>query len=91
MKINRDIINDFKQWKDDPRRKPILLTGSRQIGKRWAMHEFGKECFGGKSLSVYDNKYHPEHRIRFSMLNLQSNGNLLSCPAPLAQWAFQWI
>lgn len=26
------------------------------------------------------------HRIRFSMLNLQFNGGLLSSPAPLASW-----
>ena len=45
MKIERDIINDFKQWKDAPDRKPILLKGARQIGKTWAMEAFGEECF----------------------------------------------
>ena len=45
MRIERDIINDFKQWKDAPDRKPILLKGARQIGKTWAMEAFGEECF----------------------------------------------
>lgn len=45
MKIERNIINDFKEWKDSPRRKPILLEGARQIGKTWAMEHFGNECF----------------------------------------------
>jgi predicted AAA+ superfamily ATPase len=45
MRIERDIIKTFKQWKDDPDRKPILLKGARQIGKTWAMETFGKECF----------------------------------------------
>lgn len=45
MKIERNIINDFKEWKDSPRRKPILLQGARQIGKTWAMEHFGNECF----------------------------------------------
>ena len=45
MIIKRDIIDVFKQWKDKPKRKPILLKGARQIGKTWAMETFGKECF----------------------------------------------
>ena len=45
MRIERDIINAFKQWKDAPDKKPILLKGARQIGKTWAMETFGRECF----------------------------------------------
>lgn len=45
MQIERDIINRFKDWKESPSRKPILLKGARQIGKTWAMETFGKECF----------------------------------------------
>lgn len=45
MRIERDIIEKFKVWKNLPQRKPILLKGARQIGKTWAMEMFGKECF----------------------------------------------
>lgn len=45
MRISRDIISTFKEWKDAPMRKPILLQGPRQIGKTWAMETFGKESF----------------------------------------------
>lgn len=45
MVIERDIIETFKRWKDSSDRKPILLEGARQIGKTWAMEEFGKRCF----------------------------------------------
>ncbi|MBR2196281.1 MAG: ATP-binding protein [Salinivirgaceae bacterium] len=45
----------------------------------------------GRSLSVYNDKYQPKNRIRFSSLNLQSNNGLLSCPSPLAQWFGKWI
>ncbi len=45
MRIKRDIIEEFKKWKDSPNRKPILLKGARQIGKTWAMETFGKDCF----------------------------------------------
>ena len=40
----------------------------------------------GNSLSEYNKKYHPKYRVRFSMLNLQFNDGLLSCPSPLAGW-----
>lgn len=45
MKIRRDIIEQFKAWKNTPERKPILLKGARQIGKTWAMETFGREAF----------------------------------------------
>lgn len=40
----------------------------------------------GNSLAVYYKKYNPPYRVRFSSLNLQYNGGLLSAPAPLAGW-----
>ncbi|MBQ3733999.1 MAG: ATP-binding protein [Bacteroidales bacterium] len=45
-----------------------------------------EDNISGSSLSVYNKKYEPLHRIRFSMLNLQFNGGLLSSPAPIASW-----
>lgn len=45
----------------------------------------------GRSIGVYNDKYAPTCRCRFSMLNLQFNGNLLSCPSPLIDWAFELL
>ena len=45
----------------------------------------------GRSIGVYNDKYAPNYRCRFSMLNLQFNGNLLSCPSPLIDWAFNML
>ncbi len=45
MEIKRDIIEKLKVWKDNPRRKPLVLQGARQVGKSWALKKFGKECF----------------------------------------------
>lgn len=42
MEIKRDIIDTFRTWKNSPRRKPMLLQGARQIGKTWAVEQFGK-------------------------------------------------
>lgn len=40
----------------------------------------------GNSLAVYNKRYSPTLRIRFSTLNLQYNCGLLSCPSPMAGW-----
>lgn len=45
-----------------------------------------EDNISGNSLSEYNKKYSPKYRIRFSMLNLQYNGGLLSSPSPLAAW-----
>lgn len=48
-------------------------------------------CVSGRSLSVYNERYHPQERIRFSFLNLQYNEGLLSCPSPLADWFYRLL
>ncbi len=50
-----------------------------------------EDNISGNSLSVYNNRYTPDYRIRFSMLNLQFNSGLLSCPSPLAGWLDKWL
>ena len=45
----------------------------------------------GRSIAVYNDKYAPTYRCRFSMLNLQFNGNLLSCPSPLIDWSMKLL
>lgn len=50
-----------------------------------------ENCVSGRSLSVYNEKYHPKERIRFSFLNLQHNDRLLSCPSPLADWFHRFL
>jgi predicted AAA+ superfamily ATPase len=40
----------------------------------------------GKSLSVFNEKYAPKLRIRYSFNNLKKDGNLLNIPVFLADW-----
>lgn len=63
MKIRRDIIDIFLQWKDEADRKPILLKGARQIGKTWAMETFGKEAF--EHCAKFDFDRQPELKSIF--------------------------
>ena len=45
MQIERNIIRDLLEWKDSPRRKPLLLKGVRQCGKTWTLKHFGEKHF----------------------------------------------
>lgn len=41
--IIRDLTLQLRQWRDNPRRKPLVLRGARQVGKTTLVKEFGKE------------------------------------------------
>ena len=41
--MKRAIDWHLATWKDDPRRKPLLLRGARQIGKTYAVRNLGKQ------------------------------------------------
>lgn len=43
--MQRAIIEDLKKWKNSINRKPLIIQGARQVGKTWAMKEFGKTTF----------------------------------------------
>lgn len=43
--MKRDIFDHLKKWKDNRRRKPLLVTGVRQCGKTYIIKQFGDECF----------------------------------------------
>ena len=43
--MKREIIDKLIEWKDNSRRKPLLLTGVRQCGKTHTLKEFGSKCF----------------------------------------------
>jgi len=43
--MKREIIDQLAEWKDNSRRKPLLLTGVRQCGKTHTLKEFGSKYF----------------------------------------------
>lgn len=40
--MKRKIIEKLKAWKNSEARKPLILEGAWQVGKTWALKEFGK-------------------------------------------------
>ena len=48
----RIAIEKLYKWKDNKRRKPLIIEGARQVGKTWLMKEFGKQAYAD---TVYIN------------------------------------
>ncbi len=43
--MKRLIIDQLVKWKNSPNRKPLLLKGARQVGKTYALLEFGRNYY----------------------------------------------
>lgn len=41
--MERTIIKQLKAWKESPFRKPLILSGARQVGKTYILREFGNK------------------------------------------------
>jgi uncharacterized protein len=45
LKMKRLLIEDLYKWKNKPKRKPLILEGTRQVGKTWLMKSFGEQAY----------------------------------------------
>lgn len=43
--MDRRLRESLTAWKHDPRRKPLVLRGARQVGKTWLLRKFGAEDY----------------------------------------------
>ena len=43
--MKRSIEQKLLAWKDQPGRMPLLLRGARQVGKTYAVTNFGQKYF----------------------------------------------
>lgn len=43
--MERSIMAGLLDWKSSPYRKPLILKGVRQVGKTWALKEFGRRYY----------------------------------------------
>ena len=60
--MKRFIDNELEQWKGSRRRKPLILRGARQVGKTYAVKEFGKSAFD--NIALVDMERNPNwHRV----------------------------
>lgn len=52
-------------WKLSPHRKPLIVKGVRQVGKTWALKEFGKRHYENTVYVNFDE--HPEYKQFFEL------------------------
>lgn len=43
--MDRDVYRLLEEWKQSPRRKPLILNGARQVGKTYALRHFGRTSY----------------------------------------------
>lgn len=41
----REAKEDLLRWREDPHRKPLMVSGPHYCGKTYLLKEFGKECY----------------------------------------------
>ena len=47
-------MQDLIKWKNEKRRKPMIIRGARQVGKTWLMREFGRTQFAQTAYINFD-------------------------------------
>ena len=51
--MRRKYLNDLIEWMNDPRRKPLMVWGARQVGKSYLIEElFAKEFYKNRYLKI---------------------------------------
>ena len=53
--MKRNVIQQLKEWKESPLRKPLILVGARQVGKTYILKEFGKQEYDNVAYINCDN------------------------------------
>jgi len=45
LPLKRYLLDRLKEWKDNQRKKPLIIKGVRQCGKTWLLKEYGNICY----------------------------------------------
>ena len=53
--MERFIIEKLKEWKESRYRKPLFLSGARQVGKTYILKQFGEENYEGVAYFNFDH------------------------------------
>ncbi len=52
--MDRFAIEKLNKWRLSPDRKPLVLTGARQVGKTWLLKSFGEKAFSNLAYVAFD-------------------------------------
>ncbi|MDR3280205.1 MAG: ATP-binding protein [Synergistaceae bacterium] len=72
--MERKIVKKLLSWKNDSRRKPLIITGARQVGKTYTVLSFGRDHYKNtayfnmedsrETTSIFERDLNPERIIR---------------------------
>ena len=54
--MKRFVLDKLQKWKSSKRRKPLIVKGARQVGKTWALQEFGRSLPDGYAYFNFDKE-----------------------------------
>lgn len=63
--MQRAILQQLIEWKNSPHRKPLIMQGTRQVGKTWLLKELGTHYYA--NLAYFNFDENPEYRQFFTM------------------------
>lgn len=67
--MKRFVYNQFLKWKNNPRRKPLIVEGARQVGKTWILKEFAKNEY--KNFAYLSCENNEQMRNLFADYNIE--------------------
>lgn len=53
--MRREVESQLLAWKNSPQRKPLIVTGARQVGKTYSLRQFGSEHYDNVAYINCDN------------------------------------
>ena len=56
--MKRTALRKLASWKTKPNRKPLIISGARQVGKTWIMREFGKIAYDSVTYVNFESSKH---------------------------------
>lgn len=66
--MKRNIYKELKAWKENPKHKPLVLLGARQVGKTYIIKEFGKNEFENMVyVNCHNNRFAEGLFVDFNM------------------------
>jgi predicted AAA+ superfamily ATPase len=78
--MERMVFGQLLEWKQNPRKKPLILQGARQVGKTWLMLEFGKKAYNKVAYFNFesDKELSPLFKKGFNTVELLSGFSIVS-------------
>ena len=80
--MKRYLIDKLVEWKNSEDRKPLILSGARQVGKTWLMMEFGKKYYKNIAyITFYNNNrfkkvFEDDYDIKRIISNIEIETNI---------------